>query len=306
MRSNLRTLVIVLIASAFSFGEEPDKVTACKIKNDPAAYSHKLVQIEGFISHGFEDFTFFDPNCPYSPMIWLEYGGLVASGTIYCCGPTNARSRQKQLTVEGVSVPLTADDRFRQFDQLIHDQPDTVIHATVLGRFFPGNREKDRGKSGDWGGYGHFGCCSLLAIQQVLSVDPHDRGDDLDYRSSPDQPDLDKLKCGTYQILGGAPSYRATFDIQHRAEAGERVWVLSDPRKVALDFLTQNLHYDEKTVTGLSERRSQGRVVYDWHPEGRSATYELVVSHPYWLSFYAEDERKVAWIVLAAYKACGD
>lgn len=44
-----------------------------------------------------------------------------------------------------------------------------------------------------WGGYGHMGCCSLLAIQEVKSVNPVDR-DDLDYGASVDQPDVGKLR----------------------------------------------------------------------------------------------------------------
>jgi len=297
-------LVFILAFSAVSLGETPEKITACRLKNAAAAYRHKLVEIEGFISHGFENFTFFDPNCPYSPMIWLEYGGTRLSGTIYCCGPSNAKTRPKGLVVEGVKIPLANDEQFRRLDRLIHGTADTVVHATLVGRFFPGRRERIGGKSGNFGGYGHMGCCSLLAIQQVISVDPHDRGD-LDYRASPDQLDLDKLKCGTYQGLGSVPSARATFDIQHRAEAGENAWVLDDPRKVATNFLSQNLLIDEKEIADV-ETKSQGRVVYEWRPPGRPETYMVVVSRPYWLSFYAADQSKVAWVVIAAHKACGD
>ena len=303
MQRLLYALTFAIVFSAVSLGEAPEKISACKLKNDPAAYRHKLVEIEGFISHGFEDFTFSDPNCPYSPMIWLEYGGTVASGTIYCCGPSNARTRPKELVVDRIPIPLIDDQQFRQFDKLIHDAADTVVHATVVGRFFPGEREKFNGKSGNWAGYGHMGCCSLLAIQQVVSVDPHDR-DNLDYRASPDQPDLNKLKCGTSQELG-VPSTLATFDIQHRAEAGENAWVLDDPRRVATDFLSQNLRIDKREIA-VVETKSPGRVVYEWHPVGKPYTYMVVVSRPYWLSFYATDQSKVAWTVIGAYRACGE
>jgi len=296
--------IVVLTLSVLLRGETPEKITICKLKNDPAAYRHKLVQVEGFASHGFEDFTLFDPNCPYSPMIWLEYGGTVASGTIYCCGPSDARSRAKEMVVEGVSVPLVDDSLFRRFDKLLHDEADTVAHASVVGRFFPGEREPSANASGNWGGYGHFGCCSLLVIQQVISVDPHDR-EDLDYRASADQPDLDKLQCGTFQDIGPQLSDRLMFDIQHRAEAGEGSWILDDPKRVALSFLAQKLRIDQKTITGLDERKSRGRIVYDWHPAGKHETYMVVVSRPYWLSFYAADESKVAWVVIAAYESCG-
>ena len=297
--------VVVAVVSAFSFCEEPEKISVCKLKNDPATYSHKLVELEGFISHGFEDFTFDDPNCPYSPTIWLEYGGTLRSGTIYCCGPTNARGRQKELVVDGVSIPLVDDEPFRQFDKLIHDEADTVVHATLIGRFFPGEKQHYPNGGSSWGGYGHMGCCSLLAIQQIRDMDPHDRSD-LDYRASPDEPDLERLKCGTYKELGLIPSDRATFDIQHKAEAGESVWVFDDSRKVAVEFLVQNLNLQENSIGDLKETKSQGRVIYEWRPVGKPETYMVVVSRPYWLSFYAEDENRVAWIVIAAYKACAD
>jgi hypothetical protein len=152
------TLIFSLVFCVLSLAETPEKITACKLKADPAAYRHKLVEIAGFISYGFEDFTFFDPNCPYSPEIWLEYGGTAASGTIYCCGPSGAKSRPKELIVDRVSIPLIDDKQFRQFDKLIHDEGDTLVHATIVGRFFPGERERDaNGKSGNWSGYGHFG-----------------------------------------------------------------------------------------------------------------------------------------------------
>jgi hypothetical protein len=306
MRSHLWTLVLVFVVSAYSFCETPEKVTACKLKNDPAAFNHKLVEVEGFISHAFEDFTFFDPNCPYSPMIWLEYGGKASSGTMYCCGVSNARSRPKELAVDGVPISLIDDERFRQLDKLIHDEADTVVHATLVGRFFAGKREKyANGKSGNWGGYGHMGCCSLLAIQQVVSVDPHDR-DDLDYRVRPDEPAVEGMECRTFLDRRFVPSARATFDIQHRAEAGENVWVFDDPRNVATSVFAESLRINEKEITGLTETKSRGRVAFQWHPPGKTEEYMVVVSRPYWLSFYAADGTRVAWVVISAYEACGD
>src|SRR5688572_13745873 len=52
--------------------EERVKVSLCDVKKDPAAYNHKLLEITGFVSHGFEDFTFFDTACSSWPGIWLE------------------------------------------------------------------------------------------------------------------------------------------------------------------------------------------------------------------------------------------
>jgi hypothetical protein len=76
------------------------------------------------------------------------------------------------MTVEEIPVPLVDDAYFQRFDDLLHRHRYTLLlHATVVGRFFAG--EKIHNPKGTyWGGYGHFGCCSLLVIQQVLSVEP--------------------------------------------------------------------------------------------------------------------------------------
>ena len=43
-----------------------------------------------------------------------------------------------------------------------------------------------------------------------------------------------------------------------------------------------------------------------WRPETKKASYMVVVSRPYWLSFYAKDRQKVAWVLAAAYESsCG-
>lgn len=158
--------------------EKPDKVSLCQIESDPATYNHKLLEVTGLVSHGFEDFSFFDPECSLSTHLWLEYGGKSKSDTIYCCGSTAGRHRWKELVVEGIPIPLKKDEQFREFDKLI--QPPfpsgtngATVRATIVGRFFAGEL-MDSPKQPRWGGYGHFACCSLFAIQQVKSVSPAD------------------------------------------------------------------------------------------------------------------------------------
>ena len=81
----------------------------------------------------------------------------------------------KELRVEDISIPLIDNDQFREFDKLI--QPPfrsgvhgSIVHATLVGRFFSGRLIKYP-KATFWGGYGHMGCCTLLAIQEVKSFD---------------------------------------------------------------------------------------------------------------------------------------
>lgn len=63
-----------------------EKISVCALRRDPAAYNHTLIEVDGIVSHGFEDFTLSGPDCGQGLGIWLEYGGLVNSNTMYCCG----------------------------------------------------------------------------------------------------------------------------------------------------------------------------------------------------------------------------
>jgi hypothetical protein len=301
----LRPIVVIsgllICFSATLRCEEPIRMTVCELKSNPAEYDHKLIEITGFVSHGFEDFGLFDPSCPSWPYVWLEYGGTKESGTVYCCGAA-ARSRPKELAVEGIEVPLTADEQFVAFDKLIHKLPDTVVRTTLVGRFFAG--EKTRFPNGEvsWVGFGHMGCCSLLAIQQVISVDPHDR-EDLDYRSSADQPNIEKTGCG-YQdfvspwLCSDCVNAQRTADLQGSESA------FDNPGQVATAALIQLAKLDEATVTNLKEKhRSQGRVIYELKEEEGKVIYMIVISKPYLLSFYAKDPTRVAWVVIGAYKS---
>jgi hypothetical protein len=255
--------------------------------------------VAGFISHGFEDFTLFDPSCPSWPHVWLEYGGTVSSGTIYCCGVTASRSHPEPAIVEGIPIPLIDDERFREFDRLIQRRFDTVVHVTIVGRFFSGRQEPSP-TGVKMGGYGHMGCCSLLAIQRVLSVEPQDRAD-VDYRTSADQLDIGKAGCG-YRNLP-ISSDAGLIGAQRQAELEHNGWAFIDPQRVASDALARILKIDTTTIAGMRQKRkSQGRVLYEWKPKGKRTRYLVVASRQYWLSFYAKDPRRIAWVIIAAYE----
>ena len=178
----MRSLIGVLIVVAFWFAsqghaaimrESPppaEKVSMCALQADPAAYNHKLIEVRAVVSHGFEDFTLSDPRCKPRSGIWLEYGGLADSDTIYCCGVKADTPRAAPLVVEGIATRLIEDALFRRFDARVRTQGDVRFRAHLIGRFFAGVKQQTP-KGEFWGGYGHFGCCSLLVIQQVLAVD---------------------------------------------------------------------------------------------------------------------------------------
>jgi hypothetical protein len=302
-------LAISFAASVYAmpaFCENAERVTVCQLRNDPAAYDHHLVEVTAFVEHDFEDFSVFDPDCQARAAIWLEYGGTADSNTMYCCpgGPPSS-TRSKPLVIENISVPLVNNENFRALEQAI--QPPfrsgkygSIAHAVIVGRFFAGRKDRFRGDQ--WSGYGHMGCCSLLAIQEVLSVDPQNR-DDLDYGASPDRPAIGK-KCGYRSIMSLGGSKRI-IDDQQRADRGQRTWAFEDSERVASEELATFLKVPADSIKTLKTLRTgQGRVVYEWNPTGKKTRYVIVVSRPYWVSFYSRDANKVAWAVVAAYAVC--
>lgn len=284
--------------------DEPLKISLCQLKGDPKAYNHKLVEVTGFVSHGFEDFTLFDPACESWPDVWLEFGGTVKSGTMYCCGVTAERSRPQPLVVEGITIDLVEDEPLKQFDKLILSGPSSVGRATIRGRFFAGELITTQVRS-FWGGYGHMGCCSLLAIQQIVSVDPHE-STELDYGAETDEPDLNK-ECTGYEILNEIPNWKLSIKAQERADLGQEEWAFSDPQRVASEGLARLLKLGNPATIELKQtHQRQGRFIYWWRPKGKTVRYMVVVSRPYMLSFYAKDPKRVAWVLTGAYKtSCG-
>jgi hypothetical protein len=299
LTSSAALILIPVLFPTASFCQGPEKVSPCELQKDVDAYNHKLIEVTAFVSHGFEDFTLFDPTCNSWPAVWLEYGGKKNSGTMYCCGVTAERSRPKQLVVEEIPVPLVVDESFVKFDQTIRRRSDSIVHASLLGRFFAG-KKMPIGK-GFLRGYGHMGCCSLLAIQQVISVDSEGR-QDLDYGTSAPHPDL-KGACA-YQNLTESRPYEHIIQEQHEAEAGVSDWRFSDPRKVAVEKLAALLAIESSSITAMKQTsEEQSRFVFQWRRAQSHETHIVVVSRPYWLSFYARDPKQIAWVVIAAYKA---
>ena len=95
---------------------------------------------------------------------------------------------------------------------------------------------------------------------------------------------------------------------QKEAELGSREWAFTDPQRVATEALAGLLKLDPSSITEIRQtRKAQGRFVYEWKPVQRKTTYMVVVSRPYFLSFYAPDAKKIVWVVTAAYEStCGE
>lgn len=295
-------LVIASITVTIAHADEAIPVSVCQLKKDPPAYNHKVVEVTGFVIHAARNFTIYDPTCPSWPAIWLEYGGSINSGTVACCKSLSDRHRAKPIVIENIPLPLTDNQLFEDFDKVIQPpfragQSGAVEHATVIGTFFAG-QQMETATEHYWGGYGYMGCCSLLAIQEIKEADTQWR-DDLDYGESNEKLDLPDPDC-TLRTLLPDEQNAALMQAQHEADNGPRNWTFTDPARVAEDALG---HLVKKKTSGAAlklARDSAARKTYQW--SGKNKTYTVVVSRPYWLSYYARDSKQVAWVAVAAYE----
>lgn len=176
---------LFLIAALFFFvlalpvlAQAPIHATPCDLVNNPGKYANQVVEVRGSVSISFEDFTLVEPGCEEaSRPIWLIYGGDEPTPT---ASTVNDLSRKpgSVLKVNGRPIPLVHDaalDLFRQRLGAIRispvgDRPCYDCHlyqvtATLTGVFFAAQSQGQQ-----FEGYGHLGCCHLLAIQQVSDV----------------------------------------------------------------------------------------------------------------------------------------
>jgi hypothetical protein len=140
------------------------------LKN-PGAYDHKLIEVSGKASRGFEDFTLSNGCHLSSAEIWLDFGGTKGAQVVYCCGNTEAPQREKRLVIDGIATTLVQDTKFEQFRALTRGNSGSggEADATLIGWFFSGTKQVLPGGT-RWMGYGHMGFYSLLVIQQVVAV----------------------------------------------------------------------------------------------------------------------------------------
>lgn len=247
---------LFLLACALPLGAA-ERVTLCEVVADRAAFDERELELTAFVSHGFEDFTLFDPRCSDpSSRVWVEYGAEIA------------------------------EDRTRkQFDRLLRRDGGSIVRATLRGRFFSGEKTELPGGS-TWTGYGHFGLYSLFVIERVIAVEPHDLRN-VDYRSVIDEPALETARCFSQPF---SLAHADGIELQRQADAGPRAWSFTDPLRVAREQLQQprlRLHVVRKT---------RGSISY------RAGNHYIVVSRLYWLSFFAANRRRVAWVPVAVYE----
>jgi hypothetical protein len=300
-------ILIAFFTVTITRAEEPIKTSICQLKKDPPAWNHKLVEVTGFVTHASHNFTISDPTCPSFPTLWLEYGGTVSSGTVNCCKTVSDRHRSQELVIDDVPIPLTVNQPFQDFDQAIQPplrpgQAGAVAHATLIGRFFGGQQMNDIENGKYWGGYGYMGCCSMLAIQEVKDPDTAWRAD-LDYGESDEKMDFPPPGCNLRTLLP-AEQDAALMQFQRDADSGTRDWAFTDPARVAADALSRTTKVGQDLLATIKQTHdSPGRKTYEWKSANGRKSYMAIVSRPYWLSFYAHDSHRVAWVAVIAYEA---
>lgn len=142
-------------------------VSVCDLKADPAKYNRASVKLRAYFSRGFEDSDLYDPTCKSWQMIWVELGGTRSVDVMYCCGVVPKPTRDSELKVEGISLPLTEDDEFRKYNDAL--AKGKKLKATVIGTFFSGEKTVPPSGKPFYSGYGHFGGASLFVVQQVIA-----------------------------------------------------------------------------------------------------------------------------------------
>lgn len=277
-------------------GPQPRNVTYCDLSRDPAAYNHEVVRLTTFVTHGFEDFHLTDPTCATQGFsVWVMYGGKAQSDTAYCCPGESGKARPESLIVEGVQTSLVNDLTFQRFTGLLKKEPDTTVRLTAVGRFFAGEKRTINGST-SWGGFGHLGCCSLFVIQQVESFEAHTRSE-LDYTAEGGWYEKEGCKFRSLHdqlqvsIVSPDDSTQEAIAEQSRADRGEADWAFSDPERVAVESL-KPLYPGQVPVLRIMKKTS-ARQVFRWK-NGKKRVL-VVVSRPYWLSFFAASG-SMAWV----------
>lgn len=236
----IHTLLFVFLTVIRGVGaqEAPVEVTACELAKNPGSFDKKAIRVRAGLSVHFEDFSLSIPDCDSHRWIWLAFGGDVP-GIVSSMANDNVRTPGKDVTVEGVPFGIKKDDDFRKLYALIaaggQDHPKYRATATMTGRFFAGEGQKNADGTISYRGYGHFGCCSLFLITVVSDVESIPPAN-LHLHGTVVGPDGKPMEGLTVidDILGGSPPERQQVATNARGEfefaiSGEQLRI-EDPR----------------------------------------------------------------------------
>jgi hypothetical protein len=78
--------------------------------------------------------------------------------------------------------------------------------------------------------------------------------------------------------------------------------MFSDPTRVATEHLQSNVTGSRLPSLRI-KRRAPGKIIYESVPPAGEKKYRVVVSRPYWLTFFAQERTRVAWIPIGGYES---
>jgi hypothetical protein len=295
-------LMLTISVVAFAQDEKLPTVSICELQKNPDAYNHKLIQIQGMVSHEFENFSILDAGCPdFRKSPWLMYGGDVPDDVTYAVNGTGNKNR---VNIEGIEVPIRRDPVLERFRRLLNsyrlDQkakvqyfqtdPSFSVTATLIGRFFAG---KDPGKRAIGRGFGHMGCCTLLVIEQVLSID--------NIVSNVKPGELNCYTEGWHEGRGE----ELLAARQNEIAKSEEKWRTENPRKVATEALSGYLNdpgtalvfqgCKSKHLTYSDKQNDQYSTNCYW-TSSSSDSYTVEVMKYYFLKSRSNTWKDIAWM----------
>jgi hypothetical protein len=287
---------------AFAEEEKPLVVNVCDLKKDPGAYNQKLILVQGKISHEFESFTLNDDRCPdFSDTPWLMYGGDGPNDITYCCGVSTG-SKEK-VNIEGIDVPLKKDPVSERFIRLLNSyridkkvkviyfetNPSFSVTATLIGRFYAGKKIGILGR-----GYGHMGCCTLLAIQQILSIDK------VVSNIKPGE-----ASCYTEGWNEGGGDVKMLASKLNELHENDELWRKKDARRVASEVLNSYLKGSNPSLEfrgckrkhlAYSDKKDDQYLTTCWWNSKPSDFYSVEVMKYYFLKNPSNSWNDISWM----------
>ena len=173
-------ILLLLLAPICVRAQSPTKVALCDLVQQPEKFTRQWVEVRGEVDLAFENFSLRTIDCGEKhPGIWLAYGGGEPTPTVSTVND-NERTPGMVMKVNGIPVPLERGADLELFKRRLAavrvTAPDGSpcyegcrlyrVTATLTGLFMAAPDLTNNPLSG----YGHLGCCHLLAIHRVADV----------------------------------------------------------------------------------------------------------------------------------------
>jgi hypothetical protein len=289
-RSHPLALAFVFISVGTSAFAQATDVTPCELAKNPSKYDHKLVRVSSKISLAFEDFSL-TADCDRAPGVWLIFGGDVSTPTSSTFNDVS-RTPGTTLHIEKIPIPLRKDANFQLFyDRLTarrerngdgtwcYDCYFYSVSATLTGIFFAGDAKSEMP------GYGHIGCCRLLAIEKIERVSSERT------KLEPPGDFLCSEKNWKWKV-----DRKAAFSLQAFVDEGHQPWRLDDIRTIVGQSIDERRRtWADASFGKLLEPDEPTKLDREWIVDGYWVSYDGLTS-------YAATLKKPAWLMTKAKK----